>query len=89
MFVKGTEITRRNVQVDVDPGDVLEQIRGNVYRSLSIPVDAYLNTEGHLVYDEEQGHGRDTQTLVTRTPSDTQVQTIRAFRHIYLMMIRD
>jgi hypothetical protein len=89
MRVKGTETTQRSVVVDVDAGDVLQQIRGNVYRSVGMPVDAYLNSEGFLVEDEEHYHGSDTQKIITKTPSEIQVKTIEAFRHIYAMMIRD
>jgi hypothetical protein len=89
MRVKGSEVTRRDVTVDVDPGEVLGQIRAAVYQSLGIPVDAYLNSEGFLVEDEEHYHGSDTQKIITKTPSETQVKTIQAFRHIYLMMLRD
>jgi hypothetical protein len=89
MRIKGIETTQRSVNVTVDPGEVLEQIRADVYRSLGIPAAAYLNTKGHLVEDEEHYHGSDTQKVITETPSETQVKTIQAFRHIYLMMIRD
>lgn len=89
MRIKATETTKRDVTVDVDAGDVLQQLREQVYRSLGIPVDAYLNSAGHLVEDEDYGHGSSTQTLITETPTEAQVRTIQAFRHIYLMMIRD
>lgn len=89
MRVKGSEITRRDVEVEVDPGQVFQQIRANVYQSLGIPADAYLNLNGHLVEDEDHYHGSDTQRIITKTPTDIQVKTIQAFRHIYLMMIRD
>jgi hypothetical protein len=89
MRVKGTETTQRSVVVDVNVNDVLEQIRGDVYRSLGMPTDAYLNREGFLVEDEEHYHGSDTQKIITQKPSEIQVKTIEAFRHIYAMMIRD
>ena len=89
MRVKGSEVTRREVEIDVDAGDVLQAIRGNVYRSLGIPVAAYLNRDGHLVEDEDHYHGSISSTTITKTPTELQVKTIEAFRHIYAMMIRD
>jgi hypothetical protein len=89
MRVKGSEVTRRDVTVDVDAGQVLQQIRADVYHSLGMPVDAYLNHQGYLVEDEEHYHGSDTQKIITKNPSENQVKTIEAFRHIYAMMIRD
>jgi hypothetical protein len=89
MRIKGIETTQRSVSVTVDPGEVLQQIRADVYHSLGMPVDAYLNSKGFLVEDEEHYHGSDTQKVISKKPTETQVKTIQAFRHIYLMMIRD
>lgn len=89
MIVKGTETARREVQVDINVTDVLRQIQCDVYRSVGMPVEAYLNIDGYLVEDEEHYHGSDTQKIITRQPSENQVKTIEAFRHIYAMMIRD
>jgi len=89
MRVKGSEVTRRDVEVDVDAGQVLQQIKRDVFRSVGMPADAYINHAGHLVEDEEHYHGSDTQKVITTTPSEIQVKTIEAFRHIYQMMIRD
>lgn len=89
MRVKGSEVTRRDVEVDVDPGQVLQQIQRDVYRSVGMPVDAYINHAGHLVEDEDHYHGSPSQKIITTTPSEIQVKTIESFRHIYRMMIRD
>jgi hypothetical protein len=89
MRVKGYETTQRTVDVEVDATEVLKQIKRDVYRSVGMPVDAYLNSEGFLVEDEEHYHGSDTQKIITKTPSEIQVKTIEAFRHIHAMMIRD
>ena len=89
MRIKGTERTSREVEIDIDAGDALSKIRGEVYCSLGIPHDAYLNHQGYLVEDEEHYHGSDTQKIITKTPNENQVKTIEAFRHIYAMMIRD
>jgi hypothetical protein len=89
MRVKGSEVTRRDVVVDVDAGQVLQQIRADLYRSVGMPTDAYLNHRGHLVEDEDYGHGSPSQKLITETPTENQVKTIEAFVHIYAMMIRD
>jgi hypothetical protein len=89
MRVKGTETTSRSVHIDVDVTDVLRQIQCDVYRSVGMPVDAYLNSRGELVEDEEHYHGSDTQKVISKKPTENQVKTIEAFRHIHAMMLRD
>jgi hypothetical protein len=89
MRIKGTERTARNVEVEIDATEVLQQIRRDVYRSVGIPVDAYIDSRGYLVEEEEHYHGSGSRRLITETPSEIQVKTIEAFALIRQLMIRD
>jgi hypothetical protein len=89
MRVKGSEVTRRQIDVEVDEIEVLTQMRAKVYHSLGMNMDMYLTNEGHLMEEEEHYHGSGSRRLVTATPSENQVKAIQAFSFIHSMLIRD
>lgn len=89
MRIKGIEVTHRQVEVDIDAGDMLEALRKKVYQSCGIPVDAYLSLEGQIVEDDDCGHGSPITRVLIACPDENQLGTILAFRHIYKMLIRD
>jgi hypothetical protein len=89
MRINGTEVTRRNVEIEVSDTDLLEALRVRVYQSVGLRPDMFLDSNGRLVYDEENYHGSDTRHIVTEAPLMIQLKTIEAFNHIRIMLIRD
>lgn len=53
MQVKGIQTIRENVVIDVDPNDIMNQLKERVFRDLGVPVDVYFNKHGELCQDEE------------------------------------
>jgi hypothetical protein len=89
MRIKGSEVTRRTVEVEVDQRDVLLALKVKAYQSVGIPFGAFLDRDGQLVYDEENYHGSDSRILITKEPSELQINTIKAFDHILAVLLRD
>lgn len=89
MRIKGSEVTRRDVEVDVDAVETLSQMRSIVLRSLGCRSDAFIDLRGFLVYDEEHYHGSDTRIVLSEHPEENLVKTMKAFEHIHAMLIRD
>jgi hypothetical protein len=89
MRIKGTEVTHRQVEVDIDAGEMLEALRKKVYQSVGIPYDAYLSLEGQIVEDDDCGHGSPITRVIVAEPNENQLGSVLAFRHIYKMLIRD
>lgn len=53
MQVKGIQTIRENVVIDVNPNDMMNQLKERVLRDLGVPVDVYFNKNGELCQDEE------------------------------------
>lgn len=70
MQVKGVQTIRENVIIDVNPNDVMIQLKDRVFRDLGVPTDVYITKEGTLAYDEEHhtSHSWSTTHNVEASP---------------------
>ena len=89
MIVTGYERTCRNVEIEVNPLDVLKQIKYETFAKLGIKHDAYLNSEGQLVYDDEfyGSHYSCDEKVIDKNPSKEIKDTIKAFDRIISLII--
>lgn len=70
MQVKGVQTIRENVIIDVNPNDVMMQLKDRVFRDLGVPTDVYLNKNGELCQDEEHhtSHSWHTTKVIEASP---------------------
>lgn len=70
MQVKGVQTIRENVIIDVNPNDMMAQLKDRVLKDLGVPTDVYFNKNGELCQDEEHhtSHSWTTTTKIEASP---------------------
>lgn len=92
MILKGTETAKRDVFVEVSPDQALQAIREHVLKSLGCHRDAYLDSHGRLIRDEEEWYGSHSSIrgIVLADPAPPQIaEALKALNTIHSILIRD
>ena len=89
MQVKGTEIARRQVDVEISPRDVFESLRKEVFAKLKLPQYDVPYIKGGKIYIDEEEHGHRTTwdtKLIVEVPSGEQLDAILIFEQLAALM---
>jgi hypothetical protein len=89
MQVKGTEIAKRQVEVEISPRDVFTSLRGEVFSKLKLPTYDIPYVKNGKIYIDEEEHGHRTTwdtKLIAEVPSEDQLTAIETFQNLIALI---